>query len=155
MTRRFLWRLYSDFLMPSRLRLYEKLLEEAGDRGYELHSVASFWEVIKEGGPHTHARYLILRHDVDTDVRTARAMFAIEQKRGARASYYFRLSTLDVPFMKSIHQAGSEASYHYEEIAAFGKRRGCSGREEAGLTMPGGVDELLLQKGLPLLMMIG
>ncbi|USG67138.1 hypothetical protein NDK47_07555 [Brevibacillus ruminantium] len=135
MSRRFLWRLYSDFIMPSRLSLYEQLLREARDRGYELHSVASFWEVIKAGGPAKHTRYLILRHDVDTDVKTAKAMFSIENKLGGRASYYFRLSTIDVAFMKEIHLAGAEASYHYEEIAAIGKQQGFDSKEQVYLSM--------------------
>jgi hypothetical protein len=62
------------------------------------------------------------RHDIDSDVRTARKMFALEVRHGVSASYYFRLSTLDFGFMRDIEAAGGEASYHYEEVATFAKR---------------------------------
>ena len=65
---------------------------------------------------------LVHRHDIDTDLGTARRLFALEQKHGVRASYYFRLSTLDIGLMREIERYGSEASYHYEEIATFAKR---------------------------------
>ncbi len=47
--------------------------------------------------------------------------FEIENKYNVKASYYFRLSTLDYKFMKEIHEYGSEASYHFEEIAQYCK----------------------------------
>lgn len=130
------FRIYSDFFMPSRLAVYEQMLQEALEQGYEVHSVASFWEVVKAGGPVTGKRYLILRHDVDTDVKTARMMWRIESKWKVKASYYFRLSTLDVPFMQEICRSGSEASYHYEEIATIGKRRGLVTREQIQEMLP-------------------
>ncbi len=44
---------------------------------------------------------------------TAKKFFEIENKYNVKASYYFRLSTLDYKFMKEIHEYGSEASYHF------------------------------------------
>lgn len=112
----FLNRIYADYLMPSRLDKYEALLVAAIDAGYTQMSVRSFFRG-------TWAkRVLVHRHDIDSDVRTARKMFALESRHNVRASYYFRLSTLDFDFMRDIESAGSEASYHYEEIAAFAKR---------------------------------
>jgi hypothetical protein len=67
-------------------------------------------------------KVLVHRHDIDSDLRTAKKMFALENRNGVRASYYFRLSTLDFGFMRDIEAAGSEASYHYEEVAEFAKR---------------------------------
>ncbi len=130
------FRIYSDFFMPSRLWIYEQLLREALDRGYEVHSVASFWEALKSGGPTAGQRYLILRHDIDTDLKTARAMWRIERKLAARATYYFRLSTLDVALMQEIHQSGGEASYHYEEIATIGKEKGLDTKDQIARLMP-------------------
>lgn len=124
------FRVYSDFFMPSRLVIYEQMIREALKQGYEVHSIASFWEVVKGVGPQSGKRYLVLRHDIDTDVKTARAMWQIEQKCGVKASYYFRLSTLDIALMQEIHQSGSEASYHYEEIATIGKQQGLVYKEE-------------------------
>ncbi|MFD2270334.1 hypothetical protein ACFS07_02255 [Undibacterium arcticum] len=64
---------------------------------------------------------IVHRHDIDTDVCTAKKIFAIE-KLGIKSSYYFRISTLDFAFMREIEEYGSEASYHYEEIATFAKK---------------------------------
>ena len=114
-------RLYSDYLMPSRLPLYQALLEQAGQAGYRQLSLRDYVQALRHGlAP--DARLLIHRHDIDNDLRTARRWFAIEQRLGVRASYYFRLSTLDYGFMREIEAAGSEASYHYEEIASYAKQ---------------------------------
>lgn len=110
-------RLYGDYLMPSRLCQYEALLRQANDAGYAQQSMRDFLAA-------PGARALVHRHDVDSDLRTARKMFAIETKLGVKASYYFRLSTLDRGFMREIAAYGSEAGYHYEEAAAFAKERG-------------------------------
>lgn len=114
-------RLYSDYLMPSRLPEYETLLVRAAQCGYQQLSVRDFHCAVRqEAQPPT--RVLVHRHDIDSDLRTARKMFALETKHGVRASYYFRLSTLDYGFMRDIEAAGSEASYHYEEVATYAKR---------------------------------
>ncbi|MET3287792.1 UNVERIFIED_CONTAM: hypothetical protein ABID98_000362 [Brevibacillus sp. OAP136] len=130
------YRVYSDFLMPSRLATFENLLNQAIECDYEVHSVASFWEVIKSGGPVSGKRYLILRHDVDTDIATAREMWTIEQRLGVRASFYFRLSTIDIPLMRQIHEEGGEASYHYEEIATIGKEKALSTEQQIVRELP-------------------
>lgn len=114
-------RLYSDYLMPSRLGEYETLLLEAQQAGYRQLSVRTFYRRMQKGKGQVD-KVLVHRHDIDSDVRTARKMFALEVKHGVSASYYFRLSTLDVGFMRDIEAAGGEASYHYEEVASYAKR---------------------------------
>ena len=109
-------RIYADYLMPSRLGEYEALLYAANEAGYTQTTVRHFFRGTKS------KRVLIHRHDIDSDLRTARKMFEVECRLGVRASYYFRLSTLDIGFMREIEAAGSEASYHYEEVADFAKR---------------------------------
>jgi len=121
-------RLYADYFMPTRLGEYGALLREARDRGYVQMTVRSFFRQLVAGdgavpGPAAApARILVHRHDIDSDVRTARKMFDLETRHGVSASYYFRLSTLDFGFMREIEAAGGEASYHYEEVADFAKR---------------------------------
>lgn len=110
-------RVYSDYLMPSRLHEYELLLMSAKGAGYIHMSIRDFLRST------TTRRIIVHRHDIDSDLRTARKMFAIECKHEIQASYYFRLRTLDIDFMRDIEAAGSEASYHYEEVADFAKRR--------------------------------
>lgn len=113
---RILDRVYADYLMPSRLREYEAILMEAKEAGYAQMSLRGFYRGTKA------RRVLIHRHDIDSDLRTARKMFDLECRHQVRASYYFRLRTLDFGFMREIEAAGSEASYHYEEIASFIKQ---------------------------------
>lgn len=114
-------RLYSDYLMPSRLPHYAALLAQAQQAGYRQTSVRDWFHTARDHG--LDHKVLVHRHDIDTDLRTAKKMFALEQRYGVRASYYFRLSTLDYGLMRAIEDYGSEASYHYEEIASYAKRQ--------------------------------
>ncbi|MFN8486680.1 MAG: hypothetical protein U0350_03750 [Caldilineaceae bacterium] len=117
-------RFYIDFFMPSRLPLYEELLITALNQGYQTCSIISFWRLIIDKQIDPTRKYLILRHDIDSDIKTAIAFWELEKKLGVQSSFYFRLSTLDIPLMQKIEQSGSEASYHYEEIATVAKERG-------------------------------
>jgi hypothetical protein len=110
-------RLYADYLMPSRLGEYEAILRQASDLGYAQLPVRDFFRSVDD----PPARVLVHRHDIDSDLRTARKLFALESRHGVRATYYFRLCTLDFGFMRAIEAAGSEASYHYEEVATYAK----------------------------------
>jgi hypothetical protein len=114
-------RLYSDYLMPSRLTEHADLIRVAQAAGYTQTSVRDYADALRAGHPY-RGKVLIHRHDIDTDVRTARKLFEIEQKYRIRSSFYFRLSTLDFGLMRDIEAYGSEASYHYEELATFAKR---------------------------------
>ena len=116
--KRIVHRIYSDYLMPSRLRHYDALLQETAEAGYAQVSVRDFLH----GEQGRRGKTLVHRHDIDSDVRTAAKMFDLETKHGVKASYYFRLSTLDYGFMRAIEAYGSEASYHFEEVADYAKR---------------------------------
>jgi len=123
-------RVRSDFLMPSRLGVYRAFLESAIKEGYRVCSVSGIWRLITAQGLDPHGRYLVLRHDVDTGWRTAAAMWTIDADLGVESSYFFRLSTLAPTLMAQIAAGGSEASYHYEELATVAKRRGLATRAE-------------------------
>jgi len=114
-------RVYSDYFMPSRLDKYEELLVRAIDNGFAQTSVRSLFQLIIDGLA-LPDKFLMHRHDIDTDIETARKLFVIEKRLNIKSSFYFRLKTLDFKFMKEIEEYGSEASYHYEEIATFAKR---------------------------------
>jgi hypothetical protein len=114
-------RLYADYLMPSRLGVFEDIIVAARDSGYTQTSVRDFWEILRSGAP-VPDKVVLRRHDIDTDLQTTRKLFEIEKKHGIRSSFYFRLSTLDLDLMHEIEAYGSEASYHYEELATFAKR---------------------------------
>lgn len=128
-------RFYSDFMLPDRTSELRFLLERAVSLGYQVHSIASFWEQIKAGGPRP-GLYLVLRLDIDTDLSTTRALWRLLCDLGIKGTFYFRLSTLDVRLMQAIHDAGSEASYHYEELATYAKRFRLRSRAEVEAHMP-------------------
>ena len=126
-------RIYTDYLMPSRMTHYERLLQDAAAAGYRQQSVREFLLPPPAEG---RGPTLVHRHDIDSDVRTAAKMFAIEARLGITASYYFRLSTLDIGLMREIEAYGSEASYHFEEVADFAKRHHIKDPDEVRKRFP-------------------
>ena len=123
-------RLYNDFFRPSKEGEYKKILKAARDNGYEVHTMLSFEDVIKNG-VEDGKKYLILRRDIDTaDFKILRKMLALEKEYGARATYYFRWNTVSVKLMKEIAEAGGEASYHFEEMATYCYRHRIRSKEK-------------------------
>ncbi len=123
------YRVYQDFLMGDRLGAYADLLKRIRDAGYAFWTMPEFAEVVSRGatpGP----RVCVLRVDVDSDPVGAAKMFARERDVGARATYYFRLKTLVPDLAREIATNGSEAGYHFEEIATVAKRLGLTTRPE-------------------------
>ncbi len=115
--------------MPCRLPEMRQIYELAATEGYEFHSVVSFWDVLKSGID-SNKKYFISRHDIDTDVKTARMFFYLEYDLGVRSSFYFRLSSLNYDLMNEIEKSGSEASYHFEEIATLSKKNKWKNRSQ-------------------------
>lgn len=115
-----LWgRIYSDYLMPDRWDSYRELLATAQAQGYTFVLHRDALETLAGEGD----RFLLLRHDIDTDNEVARKMFEIEQEMGVRGTWYFRRCTMDIPLMRAIADSGSEVGYHYEELSDFCKAR--------------------------------
>ncbi|MBC7454562.1 MAG: hypothetical protein H7335_12805 [Massilia sp.] len=114
-------RLYCDFLMPSRLAAYEDLVRAAHQAGYAQTSVRLYHDMLSQGRC-LPDKVIVHRHDIDTDLRTTRKLFELEKKHGIKSSFYFRLSTIDIDLMREIEEYGSEASYHYEELATYAKK---------------------------------
>lgn len=114
-------RLYYDYLMPSQLAAYEHLVQTANQAGYSQLSVRQYHDMLSQGR-RLPDKVIVHRHDIDTDLRTTRKLFQINKKHGVRSSFYFRLSTLDIDLMREIEDYGSEASYHYEELATYAKK---------------------------------
>ena len=140
-------RVISDFLMGSRLGAYQRFLEAALRAGYRITSVGGVWRLIGDRGLDPAQRYLVLRHDVDTDPGTAAAMWDIERGLSVESSYFFRLSTIAPDLMADIARGGSEASYHYEELAAVAKRRGLRSPSDALAHLPEARDEFAKNLG--------
>ena len=150
-------RVYGDFVMPSRLAEYGQLLERALGSGYQICSVGGLWRQVLAGGLVPSQRYMVLRHDVDTDPETAEAMWDIDRGLGVETSYFFRLSTLAPALMADIAAGGGEASYHYEEFSFVAKRRRLRSRPEALAALPearyafaANIERLRARTGLPM-----
>ena len=122
MIKKILYRIYGDYLMSSRLSEYEAILRTFKEAGYESMTIRDVCLCVHSNQP-LPRKLIVYRHDVDVSLKIARKMFKLEKKCNIRASYYFRLSTLDFDFMKEIENFGGEASYHYEEISSFVKKR--------------------------------
>lgn len=62
--------------------------------------------------------YLVLKHDVETNVPSAFQMAQIEEKYGHRGSYYVQAYLLDnsdnVRLLQQMRAMGHEISYHYD-----------------------------------------
>lgn len=128
-------RIYSDYLLPNRLDEYEKINQLAMEQGYTFKTTLQFYrEAVLEKQPQTNI--FIHRHDIDTDVKTARRFFESECKLGIKTSYYFRLNTIDIGLMREIAQYGSEVGYHYEELAQYCKDHKIKSWEIAHSKMP-------------------
>ena len=116
-------RIAADLSVRTRADEYSGLLRMARDQGYEVVPLCEVWDA----GPSDRRRYLAVRHDVDIRDVPGNEMFrAIERSCGARASYYFRLSTVKVhaDFIRSARRDGCEIGYHYEEASALAKSLG-------------------------------
>lgn len=64
--------------------------------------------------------YVVLKHDVETDVEKAYKLAEIESKFGHRGTYYVQAYLLEnlqnVELLKKIQEMGHEISYHYDVL---------------------------------------
>ena len=75
-------RLHGDYLQRERLDDFQALLRTALEHGYRTMPLSAFAALIAAGAPRADDRILLLRHDVDTDVRRARRMWEMEHRIG-------------------------------------------------------------------------
>lgn len=134
MIKRILDRIYADFFMPSRIEEYKNMLQMALSYNYEHLTLLEQMECITKNN--LPPKIFVHRHDIDTDLRTTKKIFKVEQELGVKTSYYFRLSTIDIPLMQKINASGSEVGYHYEEIAQYCKDHNIHDWEEVKQHMP-------------------
>lgn len=103
---------------PHNLAEYRAILSSARQKGYAFLTLREFMLAThKPSGP-----FIILRHDIDSDPRTALRFAEIEESLGVRASYFFRLKTWQPPILNLLHRRGHEAGYHMEELTSHAVR---------------------------------
>jgi hypothetical protein len=115
-------RVKANFLLPDRTSEYERMLTYFADTGFLSLTIRDLAHFLQEGRS-LPPRFFVMKHDIDTDPGYVDSWLASERKFGFRATYYFRLRTLDLAAMGRVEAAGSEASYHFEELATVLKRR--------------------------------
>jgi hypothetical protein len=145
-------RVYRDYLQPDGLDELRRLVGRSLELGYQPTTLSAF-----AADPGAGDRVLLLRHDIDSDVRRARRMWEIERRASMVGSWFFRRSTWDVPFMRELAAAGCDVGYHYEELSTLVKERGAATGDEArALIAPArdrlraALDELRAGSRLPL-----
>jgi hypothetical protein len=125
---------WQSTFMGSRIFRYRALLGFLVETGYSFRTMSEFAEAVDRC--ETDSRPVcLLRNDVDSDPAGAALMFACDRAAGVRATYFFRLSTLDIGLAHQIAASGGEVGYHFEEIAAVAKRLGLRSRQQVDAHM--------------------
>lgn len=127
-------RIVRDYGRDDRSELYGQVLGEAIGAGYQVLTVREFHRRVstspvsqREAAP--DERWLVLRHDIDTDPAGALRFLAHEQRHGVHATYYFRHTTAPRAVVEEVAASGADVGYHYEEPATYAKRRGIASFE--------------------------
>jgi hypothetical protein len=117
-------RIYWDYFSPNRLNCLEIIYTKALCSGYKILSCIDFWDRLKVGGIKAGEKFVVNRHDIDSDPGCVSLIVDLERRLNITSSFYFRLSTANAVLMNLVKEAGSEASYHYEELATLVKKNG-------------------------------
>lgn len=104
---------------------WEKFCEELASKN--IHSVTASDVVEKK----VSDNYIILKHDVETNVARAYAMAKIEQKYAHRGTYYVQAYLMqdegNISMLKKMAEMGHEISFHYDVMDA------CEGNLDAAI----------------------
>jgi hypothetical protein len=90
---------------------YTGLLDAALEHGYTFYTLR---EYVSRSDHETPC--IVIRHDVDRKVETARAMAREEADRGISTTYYFRTSTFSPEVALETEGRDHEVGYHYEDL---------------------------------------
>lgn len=92
---------------------FRDLLSGFKSYGYEMVTFADYLK------GKSSERFVILRHDVDLKPQNSLCTARMEEKMGARGSYYFRAvpESWNEGIIKEIAQMGHEIGYHYESLS--------------------------------------
>jgi hypothetical protein len=94
------------------LKTYGRLLDNLSENGYSFQTFEEFIVARKK-------KVIVLRHDVDKVPQNALRMAKLENEKGIKASYYFRIvkDSNDPEVIKKIAKLGHEIGYHYEDFS--------------------------------------
>ncbi|WP_315117655.1 hypothetical protein [uncultured Clostridium sp.] len=115
-------RIYVDFIMPQRFDQYKEALKYAVDKGYYLTSMIDYYNNYYNKIDEDDKKIVILRHDIDDDLKGTKKFIEIEKELKVKSSYYFRVDTFDYEIADEIIDWGGEVGYHYEELATYCKK---------------------------------
>ena len=125
--------IFDNFLRPSRFSYYDSVINSLATAGYKFYTLEYLnREMINNtfSGIQENNKICVIRHDIDTDPKTATELAKIEAKYGAVSTYYYRLRTADSRQMKIVAGLGHEVGYHYEEIGTCAKKKKLHTKEE-------------------------
>jgi hypothetical protein len=107
---------YNQILVPGSWNPYRNIPQSAQAGAYSFLPLDELAELIKQKAPLPHP-FIVLRHDIDSDCKTAVQFTIIEAKLGIKASYFCRGKTWIFKSYYSIVEIGHNTTYHYEELA--------------------------------------
>ncbi len=97
--------------MDFTVKKYRELVLALKDAGYEFVTYAEYAEGRRA------ERLVVMRHDVDRDMRRAVVIAQVEREMGVRASYYVRERFIEEKeAIGLLSDMGHEVGYHYEEL---------------------------------------
>lgn len=124
-----LYRVKSDFFLLDRIDEYEQIIQLALKHNYILVSHSEYFEMVKKNEL-ANKKIFIIRQDIDSDPKYAFKWLKLQKKYNIHSSMYFRKCTFHKEAMIAVHQSGSDAGYHYEEIADYAKQHTLLNREQ-------------------------
>lgn len=110
-----LYKLPNLFWPLHNLKEYALILDTAINSGYHFVTLGE----LNAGSTCSDRPFMILRHDIDTHPEGALRFAEIEESRGIRATYFFRISTWHPQLQNLLNRRGHEVGYHFEELSAY------------------------------------
>ena len=123
------WYVFRTLIFNNRLDCYEKYLKLAREKSYDILPLNDFYMLDDKRS----RKHLILRHDVDSAGVSTRKMFKLEKENGMKSTYYFRFSTIDLPLIHEMIDAGFEVGLHYETISDYIRENGYTDKSQINL----------------------
>jgi len=106
--------MFKNLCLDFSLRKYELLCREIAYSKYKNITFAEYFSKIDD----CNQQYIIVRHDVDKNIKFALDMAKLEQKYSIKSTYYFRIvKKVFIPeIIDQIKKLGHEIGYHYETL---------------------------------------